>query len=116
LELEHAIEGWPTHAPSSPIEPRLLVTFTMRAAGAVSSQGRKAQRGLVERQPSDGAVTVHLTPAGRAVLAEAAPVHASAVRCHLLSRLTAEQQRAVVALAQEDSAGNGGYPVNDAQL
>ena len=42
LELEYVIEGWPTHAPSSPIEPRLLVTFTMRAAGAVSSQGRKA--------------------------------------------------------------------------
>jgi DNA-binding MarR family transcriptional regulator len=61
-------------------------------------------------------VTVHLTPAGRAVLAEAVPAHASAVRRHLLSRLTAEQQRAIVALAQEDSAGNGGRPVNDVQL
>jgi hypothetical protein len=50
------------------------------------------------------------------VLAEAVPAHASAVRRHLLSRLTAEQQRAIVALAQEDSAGNGGRPVNDVQL
>lgn len=34
--------GWPAHAPSSPIEPRLLVTLTMRAVGARRSKGRKA--------------------------------------------------------------------------
>ncbi len=61
---------------------------------------RMQQRGLVERQPSGGAVTVRLTRAGQAVLAEAVPVHAAAVRRHLLSRLTAEQQRAIVGLAR----------------
>ena len=53
---------------------------------------RMQQRGLVERQPSGDAVTVRLTPAGRVVLDQAVPVHAAAVRRHLLSRLTAEQQ------------------------
>ncbi|MGI8448770.1 MAG: MarR family winged helix-turn-helix transcriptional regulator [Streptosporangiaceae bacterium] len=61
---------------------------------------RMQQRGLVERQPSDGAVTVRLTPAGRVVLDQAVPVHAAAVRRHLLSRLTAEQQGAIVGLAR----------------
>jgi DNA-binding IclR family transcriptional regulator len=56
-------------------------------------------------------VTVHLTSAGRAVLAEAVPAHASAVRRHLLSRLTAEQQRAIVALAQEVAPVMAGGPL-----
>ncbi|MGH3124891.1 MAG: hypothetical protein ACRDND_28240, partial [Streptosporangiaceae bacterium] len=48
MELEYAIEGWPAHAPASPIEPRLLVTLTMRG-------------GCLE--PAGGAVTVCITPA-----------------------------------------------------
>ena len=34
--------GLPTQAPSSPIDPRLLVTFTMRPAGDLRSRGMKA--------------------------------------------------------------------------
>ena len=63
---------------------------------------RMQQRGLVERRPADGTVTVHLTGAGRAALAEAVPVHAAAVRRHLLSRLSREQQRAITGLTADE--------------
>jgi hypothetical protein len=36
------MSGWPTQAPSSPIGPRLLVTFTIRPAGARRSRGTNA--------------------------------------------------------------------------
>ena len=59
---------------------------------------RMQQRGLAERQPAGAAVTVRITPAGRAVLAEAVPVHAAAVRRYLLNRLTPAQHQAILRL------------------
>jgi DNA-binding MarR family transcriptional regulator len=63
---------------------------------------RMQQRELVERLPAGAAITVRLTPAGRAVLAEAVPVHAAAVRHHLLNRLTPDQQQAILRLPAEE--------------
>ena len=63
---------------------------------------RMRQRGLIGREPGDGAVSVHLTPAGRAALADAVPVHAEAVRRHLLSHLTGEQRQVIISLARDE--------------
>jgi hypothetical protein len=46
LEDEYTIDGRPTQAPGSPIEPRLLVTFTILPAADFRSSGRNA---LVKR-------------------------------------------------------------------
>ncbi|QYN24006.1 MarR family winged helix-turn-helix transcriptional regulator [Amycolatopsis sp. DSM 110486] len=48
---------------------------------------RMEQRGLVERQPADDGVEVLLTEFGRAEAERARPVHAAAVREHLLAPL-----------------------------
>jgi hypothetical protein len=42
LDEEYTIDGRPAHAPGSPIEPRLLVTFTIRPAADFRSSGRNA--------------------------------------------------------------------------
>ena len=47
-------------------------------------------------------MTVCITPAGRAVLAGAVPVHAAAVRRHLLNRLTPDQHQAILRLPPDD--------------
>jgi DNA-binding MarR family transcriptional regulator len=57
--------------------------------GAMSNQlSRMTQRGLVRREKSGRAVTVTLTDQGRAALLRARPVHAQALRTHLLDRLS----------------------------
>ncbi|WP_290059114.1 MarR family winged helix-turn-helix transcriptional regulator [Amycolatopsis solani] len=48
---------------------------------------RMEQRGLVTRRPVDGGVEVVVTDAGRAEAARARPVHARAVRAHLVEPL-----------------------------
>ncbi|WP_328645422.1 MarR family winged helix-turn-helix transcriptional regulator [Amycolatopsis sp. NBC_00348] len=48
---------------------------------------RMEQRGLVTRRPVDGGVEVVITDAGRAEVARARPVHAAAVRAHLVEPL-----------------------------
>ena len=62
---------------------------------------RMEERGLVQRSTVSGGVEVHLTPAGTKILHDALPVHAAAVRRHLISlvapdrrpRLTAELRK-----------------------
>jgi DNA-binding MarR family transcriptional regulator len=49
---------------------------------------RMAERGLVTREPAGAGVDVVITEAGRAAVAVARPVHATAVRQHLLGQLT----------------------------
>lgn len=48
--------------------------------------------------PGDGRGTaITLTPAGEAALARAVPAHAACLRAHLLDRLTADEQLALIA-------------------
>lgn len=59
---------------------------------------RMAARGLVTRTEVDGGVEVALTPAGRDQAAIARPVHAAAVRAHLLDRLPDDARARFAAL------------------
>jgi DNA-binding MarR family transcriptional regulator len=76
---------------------------------------RMQSRGLVDRARStDGAVDVTISGAGRDALADARPVHATAVRRYLLERLGPNQIPAVLDIARklnpaalDDIAGNG---------
>jgi DNA-binding MarR family transcriptional regulator len=68
-----------------------LLWSTSRLAHHV---GRMERRGLVARRASgdDGrGATVSLTPAGRRVLEDAAPLHVESVRRHLIDVLTPEE-------------------------
>jgi DNA-binding MarR family transcriptional regulator len=60
---------------------------------------RMEGRGLVERTVIGATTTVVITSPGRDLLARLRPVHAAAVRRELLGRLTADQQRALLASA-----------------
>jgi len=60
---------------------------------------RMAARGLVRRDRGPAGVLVALTPAGRDLLARARPVHAAAVREHLLDRLSEEERTVLVRIA-----------------
>ena len=60
---------------------------------------RMEQRGFVTREAGSGATTVVITCVGRAALDAARPVHAAAVRKHLLDVLTPELRDAVVSIA-----------------
>jgi DNA-binding MarR family transcriptional regulator len=51
---------------------------------------RMEQRGLVERRPSEGGVEVVITGDGRGAVAKARPLHAAAVRRHLLDWIPAD--------------------------
>ena len=53
---------------------------------------RMEQRGLLTRQPVDGGVQVRLTPTGRDRVRHARPVHAAAVRRHLIDQLDPTQR------------------------
>lgn len=52
---------------------------------------RMEKRGLVSRDPRDNRVEVDLTPAGRDVMSAVRPIHAAAVRQHLIEPFTSEQ-------------------------
>ena len=68
--------------------------------GAMSHQlTRMAERGLITRDKSAAGVTVVLTAHGRDQLARARPVHATAVREHLLARLSDEERTVLVRVA-----------------
>jgi DNA-binding MarR family transcriptional regulator len=58
-------------------------------------------RGLVLRQvaENDAGVLIVMPPTGREVLDRAYPVHAKAVRRHLLDRLTPDELRMLDAIA-----------------
>ncbi len=53
---------------------------------------RMADRGLITRRPVDGGVEVVLTAAGRDAVVRARPVHAEAVRRHLLDAIPASER------------------------
>src|SRR5204862_4033594 len=62
---------------------------------------RMEGRALIRRRAGPGkGVTVVLTAAGSKQLAAASPVHARAVRLHLVSRLNGPQRKALLTLSQ----------------
>lgn len=65
---------------------------------------RMAARDLVRREKGATGVVVVLTPAGAKLLARARPVHAAAVRAHLLGRLSAQEQAVLVRIARRLSS------------
>ncbi|GGF54389.1 transcriptional regulator [Marmoricola endophyticus] len=63
---------------------------------------RMETRGLVQRRDADGGgVVVRLTDAGADAVALARPVHAAAVRRHLLGRVPPATREALLALLQD---------------
>ncbi|WP_214412591.1 MarR family winged helix-turn-helix transcriptional regulator [Sphaerisporangium fuscum] len=68
--------------------------------GAMSHQlTRMTERGLVHREKGPTGTTVLLTEHGRAMLHQARPVHARAVREHLLDRLSPQDREALLRMA-----------------
>ena len=62
---------------------------------------RMEGRGLIRRRAGPGkGVTVVLSAAGGKQLAAASPVHAQAVRLHLVSRLDAAQRKALLTVSK----------------
>jgi DNA-binding MarR family transcriptional regulator len=59
---------------------------------------RMEQRDLVRRRPADGGVVVTITDRGAADVAAARPVHAAAVRQHLLAHVPTGREREIAAL------------------
>jgi DNA-binding MarR family transcriptional regulator len=59
---------------------------------------RMAERGLVNRSEVPGGVEVRLTTMGRAAAARARPVHADAVRRHLVQALPARDRQRLLAI------------------
>lgn len=62
---------------------------------------RMEERGLVTRHQSGGGVEVAVTDRGRELVAQARPVHATAVRQHLLGPLSADEQRALETMLEK---------------
>ena len=62
---------------------------------------RMQERGLVVRQPAknEAGISISITAIGREILERARPVHARAVRRHLLDRLTPDEVQMLEALA-----------------
>lgn len=92
-----------TEAPEPPWRAsalaKQLVWSTSRLAHHV---GRMERRGLVVRNNcSDDArgATVTLTETGRAALQDAAPLHVTSVRCHLIDLLTPAELEVLAAIA-----------------
>ncbi|MER7837768.1 MarR family winged helix-turn-helix transcriptional regulator [Streptomyces sp. NPDC096040] len=56
---------------------------------------RMEQRALVTRRPTEGGVEVLITDQGRAAVAKARPLHAAAVRRHLLDQVPRESLSAL---------------------
>jgi DNA-binding MarR family transcriptional regulator len=68
--------------------------------GGMSNQlTRMTHRGLVQRERGADGVTVVLTDHGRDLLHQARPVHAGAVRTHLLDRLSTGERATVLHIA-----------------
>ncbi|MFC7497079.1 MULTISPECIES: MarR family winged helix-turn-helix transcriptional regulator [unclassified Nocardioides] len=65
---------------------------------------RMQERGLVERAEVSGGVDVSLTTMGRAALARARPVHADAVRRHLVAALPARDRQRLRAILERLTA------------
>jgi DNA-binding MarR family transcriptional regulator len=61
---------------------------------------RMQQRGLITRREAGDGVEVIVTDAGRAAVATARPVHAAAVRRHLLGPLTAADRATLLSLLE----------------
>lgn len=59
---------------------------------------RMVERGLVARSEVDGGVEVAATDAGREAATSARPVHAAAVRAHLLDRVPPEARAALTTM------------------
>ncbi|WP_433478732.1 MarR family winged helix-turn-helix transcriptional regulator [Spirillospora sp. CA-142024] len=79
---------------------RALTESMQLTKGAMSHQlTRMTERGLVRREKGPAGTTVVLTDHGRAMLGQARPVHAGAVRRHLLDRLTAQDRDTLVRVA-----------------
>jgi DNA-binding MarR family transcriptional regulator len=62
---------------------------------------RMQERGLVEREEVPGGVDVRLTTMGRAALLRARPVHADAVRRHLVQALPARDRQRLLAILRK---------------
>jgi DNA-binding MarR family transcriptional regulator len=80
-----------------------LVSAMFWSKSRMSHQlARMEARGLVTRAPDPASrqVAVSITEEGRAVIDAVAPVHAAAVRRHLLDRATAEELTVLVRLSQ----------------
>lgn len=72
---------------------------------------RMEERGLITRHQSGGGVEVAVTDRGRELVEQARPVHAAAVRRHLLGPLSADEQRALGAVLEkllDPTRGNSG--------
>ncbi|MFF5205102.1 MarR family winged helix-turn-helix transcriptional regulator [Streptosporangium sp. NPDC000396] len=68
--------------------------------GAMSHQlTRMTERRLVQREKGPTGTNVELTEHGRAMLHQARPVHAKAVREHLLDRLSPQDRHALLRIA-----------------
>jgi DNA-binding MarR family transcriptional regulator len=52
---------------------------------------RMEDRGLIKREPAEGAVVIGLTKLGHQKLTEALPIRAESVKRHFLLRLSQEQ-------------------------
>ena len=59
---------------------------------------RMQERGLVNREEVPGGVDVRLTTMGRAALLRARPVHADAVRRHLVQALPARERERLLTI------------------
>lgn len=71
---------------------------------------RMQERGLVDRDEVPGGVDVRLTTMGRAALHRARPVHADAVRRHLVQRLSARDRERLLTLLRKVSPQIGPAP------
>lgn len=82
------------------IGQRALTESMQLTKGAMSHQlTRMTERGLVQREKGPNGTTVVLTDHGRAMLLQARPAHADAVRKHLLDRLSVQDRDALVRIA-----------------
>ena len=68
---------------------------------------RMQERGLVARQEVPGGVDVRLTTMGRAALLRARPVHADAVRRHLVQALPARDRERLLTILRRLSPPQG---------
>lgn len=68
---------------------------------------RMQERGLVDRSEVPGGVDVRLTTMGRAALHRARPVHADAVRRHLVQALPARDRERLLAILRKLSPAPG---------
>jgi hypothetical protein len=68
------------------------------------------ERGLVDRSDVPGGVDVRLTTMGRAALHRARPVHADAVRRHLVQALPARDRERLLTILRKIGPGVSAAP------